>query len=167
LALVGALLLTALPAAAGKVGFVEVERALSQVKEGVAKFREIELWAEPRQQELEEMRDRLRELQQRLAQQTNVTSPGALERLQEEERELRRRFEDATRQFQRDAGVRQDEALKDVSRKFSAVVTDYAERNGFDAVFIMKDSMLVYLAEAADLTDAIVAEYDQRFPVTQ
>ena len=44
------------------------------------------------------------------------------------------------------------------------VAEDYAKANDYDAVFIMKDSMLIYLAEAANLTDQVVLLYDQRFP---
>jgi len=165
--LVAIMMLAALPAMAGKIGFVEVEKALWSVKEGRAKFQELEKWSTPRQQQLEELGGRLAELRQLVVQQANVASPEALQRLQEEELDARRRLEDSTREFQRDLDVKQNEVLKDVARKFNAVVTDYAEANGYDAVFILKDSMLVYLAEAADLSDEIIALYDQRFPVGQ
>ena len=43
---------------------------------------------------------------------------------------------------------------------------EYAEANDFDAVFLMTAQPMVYVSEAANLTDEVVAMYNERYPVT-
>ncbi len=157
--------LAATPAAAGKIGFVKVEEVLKAVQEGKARLRELEEWARPRTEELAQLRQRVTELQQQVAQQRSVASPEAVARLEGEEREARRRLDGATSAWQADLDARQTEVLRQVVPKVNQIVSDYAQANGYDAVFIMKDSTLLYLAPAADLTSTVVTLYEQRFPL--
>ncbi len=154
----------ATPALAGKIGFVEVERAMVTVQEGRALLVELEGWAKPRQEELDRLRDKVLELQQRIAQQRTVATEEALRRMEAEEIEARRRHEDRVRVLNRDLETRQTQLLKEVATKLNAVVTDYAKANDFDSVFIFKPSMLIYIHESVDLTDAVIKLYDERFP---
>ena len=165
--LVATLALVAVPAMAGKIGFVKVERAVATVQEGKAKLKELEEWAKPRTQELQQLSNRVGELQRQVEQQSTVATPEALGRLQAEGRETQRRLEDADRQYRRDLDAKQNEVLRDVARKLNQVVTDYAKSNDYDAVFLMKEETLVYLAPTADLTDIVIRLYDQRFPLQQ
>jgi outer membrane protein len=165
LAMVVALVLTAGPAVAGKIGFIEVERALATVQEGKARLKELEEWLKPRNDEIAQQTTRLADLQRQLSQQQAIASPDALKKLQEEAIAAQRRLEDAKRDGQREFEAKQTEVLKEVARRINQVVTDYAKANDYDAVFIMKGSTLVYLAPTADLTDTIVRLYDQRFPL--
>ena len=93
-----------------------------------------------------------------------MASREALERLQQEETAARRQAEDVSREFQRDFDAKQTELLRGVATKVNVVTSDYAKANDYDAVFILKPQMLVYIADAADLTDTIVRSYDERFP---
>jgi len=163
--LVVALIACAGTAVAGKIGFVEVERAAATVEEGKAKLRELKAWSEPREQQLQGLRDRIVELQQSLAQQRNVATEEALKRIENEEIEAGRRLEDAALQFKRELDAKQNEVLRDVARKLSVVVTDYAKANDFDVVFIFKDRTVIYLSETAELTETVIRLYNQRFPV--
>ena len=163
--LVIAMCLCAGTAVAGKIGFVEVERAVVTVDEGKAKLKELEEWSLPRRQHLEDLRGRDAELQQNLAQQRTVATEDALKRIQEEQIEARRRLEDAVLQFKRDLDAKQNEALQDVARKLNIVITDYAEANDYEAVFIFKDRTLIYLDETAELTETVIRLYNQRFPL--
>jgi outer membrane protein len=165
--LVAALLLTAAPAVAGKVGFVEVERAASMVQEGKAKLKELQDWAKPLNDDIAQQTTRLAELQRQLTQQRAVSTPEALKRLQDEALAAQRRLEDARRDAQRELEAKQTEILGDVARKMKEVVTDYAKANDYDAVFILKEMTLIYLVPTANLTDTVVKLYDERFPVAK
>ncbi len=47
-------MLTALPAAAGKIGFLDAERAVSTVQEGKRQLQALQDWAQPRQERIEQ-----------------------------------------------------------------------------------------------------------------
>lgn len=165
-ALLVAIMLFAVPAVAGKIGFVDAERAVASVREGQAKLKDLEAWAEPERQRVESLGARVNELRQQIGQQQAVASAEALQELQDQELEARRQFEDARREFQRDLETKQNEFLSDVAVKVGTVATDYAKSNDYDAIFVLNAQPLVYVSDAADLTDIVIRQYDERFPHT-
>ena len=101
----------AMPGLAGSIGFVDAERVVMQVDEGRAKLKQLEEWATPRRQRLEQMAERVRDLHAKIESQRMVAQPDALQRLADEERRLRRDLEDSGRTFERELGQKQDEFL--------------------------------------------------------
>ncbi len=155
----------AAPALAGKVGFVDVEKALVATQEGTARLKELEEWSRPRRERIAELRRKAAEAKAALERSRSVASPDALERLEKEAVEAQRAVEDAVREFRRELDARQNEVLKRVAERMRAVIEDYARRNGYDAVLIFKPRTIIYLSDEADLTDTVVKLYNERFPL--
>ncbi|MEN8163014.1 MAG: OmpH family outer membrane protein [Acidobacteriota bacterium] len=150
------------PASAGKIGFVDAERAVMQVKEGEAKVKEFEAWAESEQKKVEVAAARVTEIRQQIAQQQSIASQETLDRLGRDELEARRSFEDAKRDFERSVSVKQEEYLAEIALKVGKVSSDYGKANGFDAILILKAQPIIYLSEEADLPDTIIRRYNER-----
>jgi outer membrane protein len=159
-----AAVLAAVPASAGKIGFIDVEKAVSTVKQGQVQIKAIEDWATPRREELEKLRARAVELTNQLSAQRSVASPEVVSELEKQVTQARREFEDAGRAFNRDLDTKQNEMLSDVALKMGQVATDYGKANDFDAIFTIQAQPLIYIAKAADLTDIMIRLYDDRFP---
>ena len=117
------LLLVAVPALAGSIGFLDAERAVATVKEGQAKLSEFEAWAEPERQRVEALRTKMNGLRQQINQQGAVTAEEALQELREQELDARREYEDAARSFQRQLEIKQNEFLGDVAVKVGTVAS--------------------------------------------
>jgi outer membrane protein len=164
LLLVPLVLLCAGSAAAGKIGFVDAERAVVTVDEGRIKVKELEDWATPQRERVERLAQRANELGEQLDAQRHVATPENLSQLEQEVTEARRAFEEARRGFERELEQKQNEFLAEVAVKVGRVASDYAEANDFDAVFVLKAQPLVYVAESADLTDTVIRLYNERFP---
>ncbi len=162
--MVAGILLAATTALAGKIGFVDAERAVATVKEGQAKVRELEEWARPQRDRLDDLRTRVTELRDKIVKQRNVASADALTALRDQELQARRALEDARREFERQLDGKQTDLLGEVAVKVGKVASDYARANGYDAVFVLKAQPLVYVADSADLTDLVIRLYDERFP---
>ena len=158
--------LVALPASAGKIGFVNAERAVAQVDEGKQKFEELRAWQEPQQARLDGLRDRVMALRQQLAQAQETAQPDALSAIERNELEARRAFEDARRDYERELEARKNAFLDEIAVKISALGKEFAEANDYDAVFLMTAQPMVYISDTADLTDEVVAMYNERYPVT-
>jgi len=165
-AVVVLVVLVALPVSAGKIGFVNAEQAVAQVDEGKQKFEELRAWQEPQQARLDGLRDRVMALRQQLAQSQETANPDALSAIERNELEARRAFEDARRDYERELEARKNAFLDEIAVKISALGKEYAEANDFDAVFLMTAQPMVYVSEAANLTDEVVAMYNERYPVT-
>jgi len=165
-AVLAMLMLATAPALAGSIGFVDAERAVASVKEGQAKLREFEAWAEPERQRVEALQARMNDLRQQINQQSAVAAEEALQELRQRELDARREFEEARRAFQRQLEAKQNEFLGDVAVKVGTVASEYGQANGYDAIFVLNAQPLVYVAESADITDTIIKLYDERFPLT-
>ncbi len=163
-ALVLVMVLAAAPATAGKIGFIDVEKAVSTVKQGRAQIKALEDWATPRRERLEQLQARAVEVANQLTAQRSVATPDVIADLEQRALEARKAFEDAGRAFNRELDAKQNEMLGDVALKMGQVASDYAKANDFDAIFTVQAQPLVYISEAADLTDTLIRLYDERFP---
>jgi Skp family chaperone for outer membrane proteins len=157
--------ISAVPAIAGKVGFLDAERAVASVGEGKIKIQELEAWAKPRQQQLEQMQARAVELRDQLTRQRNVAAPEVVQQLERDFLQAQRDLEDAGRNFNRDVEAKQNELLGDIALKIGTVASDYGKANDYDAIFMLKAQPLAYYSEASDVTDTVIRLYDERFPV--
>ena len=157
--------LAAFPAVAGKVGFLDTERAVKTVKEGQRQFQLLDAWAKQRANEVEAIQNRVTELSQQVLVQRTVASAEAVRRLEGDLLRAQRGLEDAGRAAQRDFEAKQGELLAQVATRIRDLAGEYAAANGFDAILMFESTPLVYVAESAVITDAVIRLYDQRYPV--
>lgn len=147
-----------------KIGFVDVEKAVVSIEEGKARLKELDDWARPRRDELARLGKEINDLQAERASKQNVASEDAIAELNRRIVAKQREFEDRQRVAKRDFEERQTAVLKDLGEKLNTVVTRYADQNRYTAVFILKPNDVVYLANSADITDAIIRLYNERYP---
>lgn len=156
---------TAIPAVAGGIAFLDTERALKTVKEGQRQYQALDAWANQRADEVEAIQNRVTELTQRLNAQRAVASAEAISKLEEDLLRAQRDLEDAGRALEADFKSKQSEFLDGVASRVRTVAADYAAANSIDAIFILNNRPLVYIAESAVITDAVIRLYDERFPI--
>ena len=162
---VGAMVvLAAAPAVAGQIGFLDAEKAVLMVQEGKSEFQVLDAWATPRRDHIEQLKGEVAELNQQLAAQRATASADALAQLDRELVQTQRELEDEVRAFNRDLAAKRDRLLGELSAKLMTVAAEYAEANGFDAIFLLGAHAVAYHSKTLDVTDAIILLYDQRFP---
>lgn len=157
------LMLSSLPARAGKIGFVDAERAIGEVEEGKKKFADLQKWQAPHQAKLDGLRDQVLALRNQLAQET---SPEARAEIERNEISATRAFEDARRDYERALENKKQEFLSDIASKIALVGQEYAKKNEYDAVFLTSGQPMMYVAESVNLTDIVVELYNERFPIS-
>ena len=155
----------AIPAAAGNIAFLNTERAIKTVKEGQRQYQALDAWSNQRADEVEAKQNRVSELTQRLNTQRPIASADAIRQLEAELLQAQRDLEDAGRILQRDFEAKKMELLTQVATRIRDVAIDYAEANGFDAIFRLESQPLVYIADSTVITDAVIRLYDERFPI--
>ena len=158
-------LLAAIPAMAGQIGFLDTERAIRTVKEGQRQMQALDAWANQRADEIDRLRERQAEIGQQIDAQRAVASDEVIQGLEQELLQARRDLEDATRQLQRELEAKQREMFAEVATRVRDLAGEYAEANGFDAILMFETTPLVYVDDAVIITDAVVRLYDQRYPV--
>lgn len=159
------LLLAAIPASAGKIGFVDAEQAVAQVEEGKVKLAEIQAWQAPYHEKLDGLREQILALRDQINSQDSSATEEALLEMERNQVEVMRRFEDERRDYERRLEEKKGEVLSTITTRIGAIATEYAKANDFDAVFILGAQPVIYVSDPANLTDRVIAIYNQRFPV--
>jgi len=158
-------ILAAAPAFAGKIGFLDTERAIKSVKEGQRQMRILDDWSNRKADEVEALRDRTNEIAEQINAQRTIASEDVIHELEEKFLQAKREFEDARRALQRDYEAKQEELLSQVATRIRNLAGEYAETNGFDAIMMFESIPLVYVDDSVIITDAVIRLYDERFPV--
>ena len=155
----------AVPALAGKVGFLDTDRAIKTVKEGQRQMMLLNDWSNQKADEVESIRDRVTELTRQLNSQRSVATEDAIKKLEQDLLSAQRELEDAARALQRDFEAKRREMLAQVVTRIRDLTGEYAKANGFDAILMFESTQLVYVDDAAIITDAVIQLYNQRYPV--
>lgn len=162
---VAALLVAAAAAApaaaqAQKIGVIDTERVLTASEVGKAALEGLTALRTQKQQQGEALQQELTDLQTRLQE-------GRLSLSEDKLAELQRQAEDkalAMRRFQDDANrelaKKRDEVLAEVDQKVMPVINQYGQANGFDMIFRKFESGLIYVSDAIDVTDEVIAQLD-------
>lgn len=160
------LLLAALPVSAGKIGFVDAERAVAQVDEGRASLATLQAWQAPHQARLDRLRDQVLAFRDQLQAQEETATPEAIAEIERNQLEAMREFEDARRVYERELEEKKTEVLAVITSRIGAIGKEYGKANDYDAVFVLGAVTLIHLSETADLTNEIIEIYNQRYPVS-
>ncbi len=150
--------------ASSKIAFVNTTAILQGTAEGKKELTALEAYVNERQQALEAEQTKLQELRRQYDSQSRMLNPDTAAEMQrsitEKDRTVRRAQED----LEMDINRRRNEVLTRMSEKIQAVIAEYAETNGYGAVF-METPTLPFFSPALDITADIIKLYDQKNPV--
>ncbi len=147
-----------------KIAFVNTTVILQSVGEGKKGLAEMEQYVASQRRPLDEKSSELETLKSQYASQARMLNPDTAAEMQrtisEKEQQLRRLQED----LELEVNGRQDQFLVAMSEKIQGLITEFAEQNGYGAVF-MQSPQLPFLNSALDITETIIRLYDEKYPV--
>lgn len=148
-----------------KIGFVDSREVLYGTAEGKQQIEALNALRQEKQQEFDSRTQELQKLQEEYAAQQRTLNPDARaerERLIEQKQVQLKRFqEDAQAEIEQ----QQSEILQRMSERAQGVIDQFAEQNGYVAIF-MRDQSQAYVAPSLDVTQQIIQLYDQRHPLS-
>jgi len=159
------LLLAAIPASAGKVGFVDAERAVAQVEEGKVKVAELQAWQAPYHKKLDSLREQVLALRDQINSKQGEVSEEAIAEIEKNQLAVMREFEDERLDYERELEKKKEEVLSTITARIGSIASEYAKANDFDAVFVLGAQPVIYVSDQVNLTDKVIEIYNQRFPV--
>lgn len=157
-----------LPAEPAKIGFIDFERALTEVEEGKREFGALQKFVDEKSAELKIKQDELEKLRKQLQTQDRTLNDEARASLQRDierkETDLRRFTEDT----QRDIDSRRNVVVQRIGTKMQPIINSFAKEKGLGAVFVVSNQtvfMYAYLDPAYDITDEVIQRYNQAHPL--
>src|SRR5687767_2636631 len=162
---VSAALLLAMPAFADlKVGYVDLQRALTEVHEGIAAKSKLKNELDKKKQEFEAEQNKLRDDKNVLDKQGPMMSE---EVRNQKFAELQKRLFDLTQKaekLQMEMAQSEQKALKQIFEKMDPIIAGFAQRDGLTMMFEKTDSGLVYAPASLDYTNELVRTYNDKYP---
>src|SRR5580698_5063660 len=154
-------------AAAGKVGVINVQVAITSTAEGKQAAAELQSKFAPRQTELDNMRKELDDLQTRLRTGQTTLSDDEKARLARQGDVLTRTYQRKQQEAQDDFNDEQQDVVNRIGRTMMAVLDKYSKDNNYAVIFdtSAQQTPVVYAANQVDVTQEIIRLYDQGYPV--
>ena len=136
-----------------KVGFVNVAIVLDQAPQAAQAQARIEREFAPRDQEILDQQQRIRELEDRLVKNTAVLSDSERERRRAELRQLKRELRRSQEEFREDLNLRRSQELSALQRMVTEVIQDMANAEKYD--LIMTDGV-VFAGDKVNITKRVI-----------
>ncbi len=162
--LVVSMLFSSLALADVKLGYVDLQRALTEVLEGKAAKEKLKRELDKRKSELDGEQDKLRADKAVLDKQSAMM---AEETRNQKFTELQKRLFELTQKAEKMQGEMaqaEQTELKKIFNKMDPIIARIAEREGLTMVFEKTDSGLVYAPASLDLTNELVRTYNGENP---
>lgn len=156
------------PTGVTKIAVIAFQPAAMATNEGRAAIAKVQQKFAPKQAELKTLNDQIDTLKKQLQADGSTLSPderaNRLRTIDDKEKTLQREAQDAQSDYQQAL----TDAYQVVAQKFYAVLQDYCKANGYGAVFDMstQQTPVVWASKAADISEAVVQEYNQKSGVS-
>lgn len=149
-------------AAEVKIGFVDLQRALNESNRGKKAKEEFKAEVEKLQAQLKKKKDQIESLKEQLEKKAAVMKEEERNNLEEEYRKKLRDFERDYKDSQADLQRKDSELTGAILKELQEVIQEVGEREGYTMIFEASSSAVLYGSKGADLTDAILEEYNRK-----
>ena len=167
IAAAGALWAQTKPASSpNKVGVIHFEGAISSTQQGQKALADLQVRYDPKRKDLEKRQNELSAKRDQLSKGSSTLSEDAKQALMRDidklTTSLSRDLEDAQTDYQQDV----DRILQDFYPRIKAAIDKYAAENGYSLVLDIgsPQTPVVYVTDAVDITNDIIALYDKGNP---
>lgn len=144
-----------------KVGYVDMQGALSRLEEAKREQAKIKKEFETRQKKLDTMQDELKKLKEDFDKQASMLKEEARTKKQEEMQTKYAELQKTYMTLQQDLQEQQGKASKAIFDKLKTIVEKIGDRDGYSLMLDRSDQQLVlYFKRHTDVTDEVVQSYN-------
>ncbi|PZR07593.1 MAG: hypothetical protein DI536_27370 [Archangium gephyra] len=163
------ILLTLLTATAAlaelKLGYVDLQRALSEVGEGISAKNKLKSEIDAKKAEVDREQKKLREDSMVLDRQSAAMSEEVRVQKMKELQQRLLQMSEKGQKLQVEFVEKERIELKKIFDKMDPIVASIAQREGLSVVLEKTDSGLVYALPSMDITNELVRTYNEKYPV--
>jgi outer membrane protein len=147
-----------------KLGYVDLQRALTEVGEGQAAKAKLRAEVDKKKAEMDAEQNKFRDdnavLQKQGAMMSEEVRTQKMSELQKRYLDMMQKAEKTQQEFVEKERVE----LKKIFEKMDPIIASIAQREGLTMVFEKTDSGLVYAPASLDLTNELVRTYNDKYP---
>ena len=146
--------------AEGKIGFVDMQKALQTVSAGKKAKASLETEFSAKKKEFEKKEAELKKQQADLEKKKAVMSEDVFMKKQEEFQKQVMAYREEVSKSQEDIQKRQSDLTGPLLDKFKTIIARVAKEKGYSAIQAI-DATTLYFDPATDLTDVVIQEFDK------
>jgi outer membrane protein len=143
-----------------KIGYVDLQRALSEVAEGKKAKARLKKDFEAKQQMLTTKQEEVKELKQSLQSGAQMMTDDAKRKkamqLQQQMAELQQLY----MEMQRELAKKETKATQKIFKKMEKILNKIAEEKGYDLILEKTESSVLFAKDSMDLTNELIKRYD-------
>ncbi len=147
-----------------KIGYVDLQRALNESEAGKRAKEEFKVQVDKLQASLKKQKDEIDSLKDQLEKKSLVMKEDERGNLEEDYRKKLRDFERNYKDSQADLQKKDNELTGVIIKDLQEIIRNYGEREGYTLILENTSSAVLYGSKSADLTDAIMQEYNSQHP---
>jgi outer membrane protein len=148
----GGIMPAQLLAAELKIGYVNAVKVIEEAPQGEAALKKLEAEFAPRDKQIVEMQNKLKQLEQELEKNALVLKDAEHRSKEFEIVSLKRDLRRATQEFREDYNLRRNEELAALQKIVQKTIADIAKQENYDLIL----ESAVYASNKADITDKIL-----------
>ena len=152
------LLTTAATAAELKIGYVNAVKVIEEAPQGEAALKKLEAEFAPRDKQIVEMQNRLKQLEQDLEKNALVLKENEHRSKEFEIVTLKRDLRRATQEFREDYNLRRNEELAALQKIVQKTIAEIAKQENYDLIL----ESAVYAGPKVDVTDKILKKLGKK-----
>ena len=141
-----------LPAAELKIGYVNAVKVIEEAPQGEAALKKLEAEFAPRDKQIVEMQNKLKQLEQDLEKNALVLKDAEHRSREFEIVSLKRDLRRATQEFREDYNLRRNEELAALQKIVQKTIAEIARQENYDLIL----ESAVYASTRADITEKIL-----------
>lgn len=160
---IGAILLVSAPGAMAvdvKVGFVNVDKVLSQAPQAQAARERIEAEFAPKDEELLKQQKDIRALEDKLMRDGDIMAEAQRRKLEQDIRSMKRDFRRSQDEFREDLNLRRSQELSKLQRVVFEVIQDVARDEKYD--LILHDGV-AFAGSRVDITESVITRLKTQY----
>jgi len=145
-----------------KIGYVDLQRALSESKAGQKARDAFKKDVDKYQLDLKKQKDDLETLREQLEKKAVVMKEDERRSMELDYQRRARDFERAYKDSQGELQLKDNQLTAEILKGINEVVQEYGKREGYTLILENSSSTVLYRAHDADLTERIIQMYDER-----
>ena len=156
------LLATSASAQEIKIGYVDLQRALNDSEAGRKAKEDFKKQVDRLQVDLKKQKDDLDSLKDRLEKKALVMKEDERREMEKDYQRKLRDFERSYKDSQGELQLKDNELTRDLLQELQGIIAEYGQRGNYTVILELSSSSVLYGDPKVDLTDQIIAAYNQR-----
>ncbi len=144
-----------------KIGYVNLQRALTESEAGKQAREKLKVEAEAKEDELKGEQVELKALNDEIEKKASVWNE---ETRAAKERELRKRgqaFQDKYVEYEQELNLKEKKTISEIVEELSATVKEVAKKGGYTYVFEKSAGGILVAPDGDDLTDTVIEDFNK------